>query len=115
MRTNIFSLLKNQKSVVLALWATVVLLFAIPQSTLAETKTIQYNPTSSVGWAGWQRYNSNDTCITLTSDNTPTVTSEGRLRITEKQKAAHYVNFKAIDGAYVGTYSYTAYQASVGK
>lgn len=115
MRTNIFSLLKNQKSVVLALWAAVVLLFAIPQSTLAETKTVQYNPTSSVGWAGWQRYNSNDTCITLTSDNTPTVTSEGRLRITEKQKAAHYVNFKAIDGAYVGTYSYTAYQASVGK
>ena len=115
MTTNIFSLLKNQKSVVLALWAAVVLLFAIPQSTLAETKTIQYNPTSSVGWAGWQRYNSNDTCITLTSDNTPTVTSEGRLRITETQKAAHYVNFKAIDGAYVGTYSYTAYQASVGK
>lgn len=38
MRTNIFSLLKNQKSVVLALWAAVVLLFALPQGAWAEIR-----------------------------------------------------------------------------
>lgn len=115
MTTNIFSLLKkNQKSVVLALWAAVVLLFAIPQGMLAETKKIQYNPTSSVGWAGWQRYNSNDTCITLTSDNTPTVTSEGRLRITELQEQAKQVTFTSKANTYIASYSYTAYQPATG-
>ena len=114
MRTNIFSLLKNQKSVVLALWAAVVLLFAIPQGMLAETKTVQYYPTSSVGWDGWQSCNSNNTYVTLTSDNTPTVTSEGRLRITELQEKAKQVTFTSKANTYIASYSYTAYQPNTG-
>ena len=114
MTTNIFSLLKNQKSVVLALWAAVVLLFAAPQGMLAETKTVQYYPTSSVGWAGWQSYNSNNTYVTLTGDGDPQVTSEGRLRITESQEKTRKVTFTSKANTYIASYSYTAYQPATG-
>lgn len=51
MTTNIFSLLKNQKSVVLALWAAVVLLLAVPQGAMAEKQTVgPYTADSDNGW-----------------------------------------------------------------
>lgn len=118
MRTNIFSLLKNQKSVVLALWAAVVLLFAAPQGAWAKKDTVKYNPDRQITWEEWQTWNGNNAYVTLTStsNNTPTVTSEGRLRITETQGSAKIVTFTLVhSGIYIGSYSYDAYQEKNGN
>lgn len=120
MRTNIFSLLKNQKSIVLALWAAVVLLFAVPQGAMAETHTVTYNPTSKITWAQWQTYNGNNAYVTLTADGSPTVTAyssgktdAGCLRIAgTTQSSAKKVTFSTeAKKIYIGSYSYTAYQS----
>lgn len=114
MRTNIFSLLKNQKSVVLALWTAVVLLLAVPQGMLAETKTVTYKPSSYITWAEWQTYSGNNAYVTLTGDGDPQVTSEGRLRITESQEKARKVTFTSKANTYIASYSYSAYQPTTG-
>ncbi len=116
MRTNIFSLLKNQKSVVLALWAAVVLLLAVPQGAWAEQHTVTYNPSLSITWAQWQTYNGNNNYVTLMGDGSPTVTSAGNLRITETQGSAKKVTFTLVhSGIYIGSYSYIAYQEKNGN
>lgn len=114
MRTNIFSLFKNQKSVVLALWAAVVLLLAVPQGVWAEQETITY-PTDLASWSAWQTYSSHITLTKSATDANFEVT-DGKMRITKEQKTARYVNFKAPDNTYIGTFSYIAYQGpGVGK
>ncbi len=112
MRTNIFSLLKNQKSVVLALWAAVVLLLAVPQGAWAEQHTVTYNPSSQITWAQWQSYNSNNTYVTLTGDGSPTIHTQGNLRIAgTTQNSAKKVTFTAKTGTYIGSYSYKSFQS----
>lgn len=116
---NSFSLLnyKNLNSIGRYI-ATIAAVFflAIPQSMLAATDTVRYNPTNQITWAEWQTYKGNNAFVTLTTDpgNTPTVTSEGRLRITESQKTAKKVTFTSKANTYIASYSYTAYQPNTG-
>ena len=102
MTTNFYKQIVNQvsnaKGVVLTLMAAVCLLFAFSQGAEAETRTVTYNPTSQITWAQWQSYNSNNTYVTLTSDNTPTVHSDGTLRIAGTTNgSAKKVTFTLVD------------------
>lgn len=115
MTTNIFSLLKNQKSVVLALWTAVVLLFAAPQGAMAETKEVVYYPQKQITWEEWQTWKGNNAYVTLTGTKPPTVGADGRLQVAgTEQGKAYKVTFTSPKNTYIGSYSYTGYQSGVG-
>ena len=114
MRTNIFSLLKNQKSVVLALWAAVVLLLAVPQSALAEQHTVgPYTATSDNGWkTGFN--NSASPYMSITSLSNDASVKNGDVRYLAPQGTSANTNgsvtFKVSDNyIYIKSYSFDYY------
>lgn len=114
MTTNIFSLLKNQKSVVLALWTAVVLLFAAPQGMLAETQTVTYHGEESTTVEQWEAMG--NSYVTVSHNGNPTMFG-GTYRIAGTDtKSTQRVTFTLKEtGVYIGSYSYTAYQAGNGN
>lgn len=119
MTTKNLSLLKNQKSVVLALWAAVVLLLAVPQGAWAETKTVTYSGTSSTTVAQWEAMGGSYVAVTHSGSpamgTSSTGGQDGRYLIAgTTQSSAQKVTFTASANTYIGSYSYTAYQPNTG-
>lgn len=110
MTTNIFSLLKNQKSVVLALWAAVVLLFAAPQGAMAEKHTVgPYTADSDNGWEkGFNGYASPYMSISTIS-NDASITDGGDRYLTPQGTGTNvsgFVTFTLKSGIYLDSYSF---------
>ena len=110
MRTNIFSLLKNQKSVVLALWAAVVLLFAAPQGAMAEKHTVgPYTADSDNGWEkGFNGYASPYMSITSLSNDASIKNGDDRYMAPQGTgtNTSGYVTFNTAANTYIQSYSF---------
>lgn len=110
MTTNIFSLLKNQKSVVLALWAAVVLLFAAPQGAMAEQHTVgPYTATSDNGWeTGFNGYASPYMSITSLSNDASIKNGDDRYMAPQGTgtNTSGYVTFNTAANTYIQSYSF---------
>lgn len=110
MRTNIFSLLKNQKSVVLALWAAVVLLLAVPQGAWAEQHTVgPYTATSDNGWkTGFNTAAAPYMSISTISNNASVKNGDDRYMAPQGTGANKngYVTFAVSANIYIDSYSF---------
>lgn len=123
MTTKNLSLLKNQKSVVLALWAAVVLLLAVPQSALAETHTVgPYTATSDNGWkTGFN--NSASPYMSITTLNNDASIKNGGDRYlapqgTSADKNNSYtgtVTFVPASGTYITHYSFNYFYSGTAE
>ena len=114
MRTNIFSLLKNQKSVVLALWTAVVLLFAAPQGAMAEKQTVgPYTADSDNGWEkGFNGYASPYMSISTISNDASIKNGDDRYLAPQgtSENTNGSVTFKVSDDyIYINSYSFDYY------
>ncbi|MDD5989779.1 MAG: hypothetical protein PUC34_00770 [Paludibacteraceae bacterium] len=110
MTTNIFSLLKNQKSVVLALWTAVVLLFAAPQGAMAEKHTVgPYTADSDNGWEkGFNGYASPYMSISTISNDASIKNGDNRYMAPQGtgDNTNGYVTFKTAPNTYIQSYSF---------